>query len=199
MNAPGDLDEAKQSLRRDATARRRDAAAGDDGSAGRLLADVVTGGIALRGGAAVSGYWPIASEIDVLPLLRVLAAKGHEIALPVVAGKDKPLVFRAWRDGDAMADGSFGIREPLASAARIEPRIVLTPLLAFDRQGYRLGYGGGFYDRSLADLRQARPTLAIGIAWAAQEVPAVPHDGRDQPLDWVATERQAIRMKGGAA
>lgn len=199
MNPTGDLDEAKQSLRRDATARRRDAAAGDDGSAGRLLAETVAGGIALGGGAAVSGYWPIASEIDVMPLLRALAANGHDIALPVVTAADRPLVFRAWRDGDAMAEGPFGIREPLAGAARIEPRIVLTPLLAFDREGYRLGYGGGFYDRSLAGLRQARPTLAIGIAWAAQEVPAVPHDGRDQPLDWVATEREAIRVPGGAA
>ena len=199
MSALTDLDEAKQSLRRSATARRRDAAAGDDGAAGRTLAEIVLAGIALHDGAAVSGYWPIASEIDVMPLLRELAASGHAIALPAVTGKDRPLVFRAWRDGDAMADGPFGIREPLASAVEVEPRIVLAPLLAFDRQGYRLGYGGGFYDRSLAVLRGKRPTLAIGIAWAAQEVPAVPHDRRDQPLDWVATEREAIRMKGGAA
>ena len=199
MNATSDLDETKQSLRRSATARRRDAAAGDDGAAGRTLAEIVLAGIALHDGVAVSGYWPIASEIDVMPLLRELATRGHRIALPAVAGKDRPLVFRDWRDGDDMADGPFGIREPLASAAGIEPRIVLTPLLAFDRDGYRLGYGGGFYDRSLAVLRRARPTLAIGIAWAAQEVPAVPHDRRDQPLDWVATEREAIRMKGGAA
>ncbi len=198
MNATSDLDEAKQSLRRSATARRRDAAAGDDGAAGRLLAEIVGGEIALREGAAVSGYWPIASEIDVMPLLRELAARGHEIALPAVIGKNKPLDFRVWRDGDAMADGPFGIREPLADAAGIEPQVVLAPLLAFDRQGYRLGYGGGFFDRSLAALRRARPTLAIGIAWAAQEVPAVPHDGRDQPLDWVATERQAIAIPGGA-
>jgi 5-formyltetrahydrofolate cyclo-ligase len=199
MDATSDLDEAKQSLRHRATARRRDAAAGDDGAAGRVLAEIVLADIALHDGVAVSGYWPIASEIDVMPLLRELAARGHGIALPAVTGKDRPLVFRAWRDGDAMADGPFGIREPLASAAGIEPQVVLTPLLAFDSEGYRLGYGGGFYDRSLAALRGKRPTLAIGVAWAAQEVPAVPHDGRDQPLDWVATEREAIRMKGGAA
>ncbi len=199
MNAVSDLDEAKQSLRRSATTRRREAAARDDGAAGRALAETVLRDIALPDGAAVSGYWPIASEIDVAPLLRELAARGHRIALPAVTARDRPLVFRAWREGDAMADGPFGIREPLASAATIEPQVVLAPLLAFDRAGYRLGYGGGFYDRSLAELRAARPTLAIGVAWAAQEVRGVPHDGRDQPLDWVATQSEAISMAGAAA
>lgn len=198
MQAATDLDEAKRALRKAAAARREAAAAAGDGSAGAALAERFLDSVAIPAGAAVSGYWPIASEIDVMPLLRELAARGHVIALPCVDGKDRPLAFRAWVAGDAMARGAFGIREPLSGASAVEPAVLLIPLLAFDRAGYRLGYGGGFYDRSLAALRAKGSVLAVGIAWAAQETEFVPRDEYDQPLDWTVTERGAIRAPGGA-
>lgn len=196
MTAIADIDEAKRAMRREATARRREVAAPDD--AGSRLVDNLLNAGAAPDGAAVSGFWPIGSEIDLRPLLRALAARGHAVALPVVVGPDRPLVFRAWREGDAMAEGPYGIREPLEIAPEITPQVLLVPLLAFDRAGYRLGYGGGFYDRSLAMLREAGRAVAIGAAWAAQETPAVPHDRHDQPLDWMLTERECFRISGDA-
>ena len=192
MTITADLYQAKRAMRREATARRRELAAPDD--AGPLLIDNLLGAGAVPDGAPVSGFWPIGSEIDMAPVLRALAARGHAVALPVVVGRDRPLVFRAWREGDAMAEGPYGIREPLESAPEIAPQVLLVPLLAFDRAGYRLGYGGGFYDRSLAMLREGGRAIAIGAAWAAQEVPAVPHDQHDQPLDWMLTERECFRI-----
>jgi len=199
MQATSDIDETKRALRKEAAARRREAAAADDGSAGARLAERFLEVIDVPASAPVSGFWPIRTEIDVMPLLRALAARGHPIALPVVAGAAQPLVFRAWREGDTMAEGPWGIREPLDGAPEIAPQVLLVPLLAFDRTGYRLGYGGGFYDRSLAALRGKGAAVAVGAAWAAQEVAAVPRDGRDQPLDWVVTEREALRIPGAAA
>lgn len=196
MKIAADIDEAKGAMRREATARRRVLAAPAD--AGPLLVGNLLDAGAIPDGAVVSGFWPFGSEIDMTPVLRALAARDHDIALPVVVGKDRPLVFRAWREGDDMAAGPYGIREPLDSAPEITPRVLLVPLLAFDRAGYRLGYGGGFYDRSLAALRARGGAIAIGAAWAAQEVPAVPHDAHDQPLDWMLTERECFRIAGGA-
>ena len=194
MTNATDIDEAKRILRREANARRRELATPDD--AGRLLVDNLLGAGAVPDGATISGFWPIGGEIDLVPLLRALAARGHEIALPVVIGRDRPLLFRAWRDGDEMSEGLWGIREPLESAPEVTPQVLLVPLLAFDRAGYRLGYGGGFYDRSLEGLRSRGPVTAIGAAWAGQEVPAVPHDAHDQPLDWMLTERECFRIAG---
>lgn len=194
MIIANDIDDSKSTLRREATARRRELVAPDD--AARLLIDNLLGAGAIPEGATVSGFWPIGGEIDLTPVLRALAARGHEIALPVVVGRDQPLVFRAWRDGDEMSEGPWGIREPLESAPEIAPRVLLAPLLAFDRAGYRLGYGGGFYDRSLAMLRAGGDVTAIGAAWAGQEVPVVPHDAHDQPLDWMLTERECFRIAG---
>jgi 5-formyltetrahydrofolate cyclo-ligase len=192
MTAIADIDEAKRAMRQEATARRREVHAPDD--AGLRLTDNLLNAGAVPDGASVSGFWPIGSEVDLLPLLLALAARGHTVALPVVAGRDRPLVFRAWCEGDEMTEGPYGIREPLESAPEIAPQVLLVPLLAFDRTGFRLGYGGGFYDRSLAGLRARGDAMAIGAAWAAQEVSAVPHDRHDQPLDWMLTERECFRI-----
>jgi 5-formyltetrahydrofolate cyclo-ligase len=127
-------------------------------------------------------------------LLRRLGEAGHEIALPVVGAHGRPLVFRRWREGDAMDEGPFGIREPRADKPEIVPSVLLVPLLAFDRRGYRLGYGGGFYDRTLAALRAGGEAVAVGVAYAAQEVDEVPRDESDEPLDWVVTDKAAIRI-----
>jgi len=199
MHETTDIDDAKRALRAASDARRRVAAAADDGAAGERLAALFLEAIAVPESAPVSGFWPIGDEIDVMPLLRALAARRHSIALPVIAGRGRPLIFRRWVEGDDMAAGPFGIREPLDGAPEIAPRVLLVPLLAFDRAGYRLGYGGGFYDRSLAALRETGEALAVGAAWAAQEVAAVPRGAHDQVLDWVVTEREAIRISGAAA
>jgi len=199
MQRPSDIDEAKRLLRKEAATRRAAAADADAGDSGERLAARFFEAVAVPGGDSVSGYWPIGDEMDVMPLLRDLAARGHTIALPVVAGRRRPLVFRRWVAGDEMGEGPYGIREPMATAPAVAPRVVLVPLLAFDRAGWRLGYGAGFYDRSLAGLREEGETLAVGIAWAAQEVPAVPHGANDQVLDWVVTEREAIAISGAAS
>jgi 5-formyltetrahydrofolate cyclo-ligase len=128
--------------------------------------------------------------------MRKLAEAGAKLALPVVAGRGKPLMMRAWQWGDPLAAGVFGLREPSAAAAEVEPDILLVPLLAFDRAGHRIGYGAGYYDLTLARLRARKKVTAIGIAFAAQEVPAIPKTRRDEPLDFVLTEREVIEIRG---
>ncbi|MBX9592249.1 MAG: 5-formyltetrahydrofolate cyclo-ligase [Hyphomonadaceae bacterium] len=135
----------------------------------------------------VSAFAPMADELRIWPLLRRLSADGVRLALPVVQGKGLPLMFRAWAPGDAMDSGVWGIAEPKADKAVVEPDILLLPLLAFDRQGWRLGYGGGFYDRTLEGLRARKPVMAVGLGYDEQEVDVVPRLGYDQRLDWVLT------------
>jgi 5-formyltetrahydrofolate cyclo-ligase len=141
----------------------------------------------------VAGYWPLGSEIDCRPLLAALAAAGVEIALPHIADRAGPTLFRRWHSGDSLVADAFGIMAPAPAAETLEPDVVLTPLLAFDRRGGRLGQGGGHYDRVLAALRP-KGALAVGLAYAAQEIPAVPAGTHDQRLDWIVTEREAIRI-----
>lgn len=148
-------------------------------------------------GAVVSGFWPFGPEIDVRPILYHLDAAGHPIALPVVIRRGLPLLFRAWRPGQALVTGSFGISRPDKDQPELTPRVLIVPLLAFDRDGYRLGYGGGFYDRTLASLRASGRTLAIGVGFAAQEVRAMPRDHADERLDWMVTEREAFQISWG--
>lgn len=169
---------------RRAEAHMRHGAAATDALAGWGLAFL---GERLRVGASVSGFSAINDEISPLALMARLAADGHPLALPAMQGKGKPLIFRTWVPGDEMAPAVWGIAEPLATRDIVEPDIVLVPLLAFDAAGYRLGYGGGFYDRTLERLRRIKPVIAVGIAYDEQRVDAVPHLDYDQPLDWVLT------------
>ncbi len=151
-----------------------------------------------RRGVVVAGYWPLRQEIDVLPLLTRLRGRGCRIALPVVPGPRRPLTFRTWRAGTKLETGPFGTRHPGGGAATVVPDLVLVPLLAFDRTGFRLGYGGGYYDRTLALLRKKRSRIvAFGVAYAGQEVAAVPRDRFDQPLDGILTERGFIKARRG--
>jgi 5-formyltetrahydrofolate cyclo-ligase len=143
-----------------------------------------------------SGFQPYKSEISVVPLMAKLAADGWVTSLPVVVDKNLPLLFRAWAPGDVTVPGVWGIPVPPDSAESVEPDLLLVPMLAFDRRGYRLGYGGGFYDRTLAQLRQRKPVTAIGVAYAAQEMEDVPHGVHDQPLDWIMTEAGCFRPQG---
>jgi 5-formyltetrahydrofolate cyclo-ligase len=136
---------------------------------------------------AVAGYAATCDELSVWPLLGMLAAHGVAVGLPCVEAPAQPLSFRLWLGGQRLSIGAFGIEEPLPNAAPLFPRVMLMPLLAVDQAGHRLGYGGGFYDRTLALYRSRGPVLAIGIALSAQVVPAVPHESTDMALDAVAT------------
>ena len=147
-------------------------------------------------GTVVSGFMPLKSEINPLPLLLKLGRAGAQLALPVVAGKGKPLIMRAWSPGEPLAAGVWGIREPKPDAPEVAPDILLVPLLAFDRRGHRIGYGAGYYDMTIAQLRSIKPVIAAGIAFAAQEIEQVPVTPRDARLDLVLTEREVIDLRG---
>jgi 5-formyltetrahydrofolate cyclo-ligase len=148
---------------------------------------------ALPENAVASGFMPLKGEINPLHLMRKLSDAGARLALPVVAGRGKPLVMRAFAFGDPLTSGVWGIREPRRSAPELKPDILLVPLLAFDRSGYRIGYGAGYYDLTINALRSMKPLLAVGIAFAAQEIPQVLKTARDARLDLVLTERETIR------
>jgi len=141
----------------------------------------------------VSGFLAIGEEINPAPLMSRLSRDGATIGLPVMVGKGKPLEFRAWLPGAPLVTRMWGIREPDQTAPLVEPDVLLVPLLAFDRTGQRLGYGGGFYDRTLQALRSRRRVVAVGLAFANQEVDAVPHLDYDERLDWVLTPEGPIR------
>jgi len=144
---------------------------------------------------AISAFWPLADELDTRPLIMALSARGHRIGLPVVVKKGQPLLFRLWAPGTELVQGNFRVMTPPPDAPELVPSLLIVPLLAFDRAGYRLGYGGGFYDRTLAKLRAAGGNiLAVGVALSVQEVPSVPRDDTDQPLDWIVTEREAFAI-----
>jgi len=151
--------------------------------------------IELEPGVVVAGYAPTRSEFDPRPLLAALAARGAQTALPVIVGRDQPLSFRNWAPGVPLVPGPLGILEPLGDAPVAIPDILLVPLAAFDRAGHRIGYGGGYYDRSLAQLRASGPKLAIGIGFAVQEIPAIPALAHDARLDLVLTEAETIDLR----
>jgi 5-formyltetrahydrofolate cyclo-ligase len=147
-------------------------------------------------GTVVSGYSPIRSEIDPAPLMRALAARGAKLALPAVMARGKSLAFRAWSPSDRLTLGPLGILEPSPAASELVPDIMLVPCAAFDRLGHRIGYGAGHYDFTLAHLRKVKPITTIGLAFAAQEIKAVPALAHDVALDYVLTEKQAFRFQG---
>jgi 5-formyltetrahydrofolate cyclo-ligase len=151
--------------------------------------------VAVAPGAIVAGFMPMKSELNPLPLMRKLAAVGARLALPVVAGKGQPLIMRAWDFGAPLAAGVWGIREPPPNAPAVAPDILIVPLLAFDRAGQRIGYGAGYYDMTIAALRARKEVLAIGLAFAEQEIAAVPATASDAPLDLVLTEREVIDFR----
>ena len=190
--AQAGLAEAKRQLRTRMQAQRRRLVSP---AAGPRLVEVFAALEPIEPGLAVSGFWPIGEEIDVKPLMTALDRRGHPIGLPVVTAKGEPLLFRRWSPGDSLVPAAFGLSVPGPQAETIVPRLLLVPLLAFDRAGYRLGYGGGFYDRTLARLRAAGPVTAVGVGYAGQEVEAVPHGPGDERLDWIMSERWAIRIE----
>ena len=151
--------------------------------------------IRIEPGVVASGFSPMKSEINPVPLMRKLADNGARLALPVIAGRGKPLIMRAWNFGDPLASGQWGIREPTGEAAEVAPDILLVPLAAFDRTGHRIGYGAGYFDMTINALRSKKPVTAVGIAFAVQEIPSVPITERDARLDLVLTEREIIDFR----
>jgi 5-formyltetrahydrofolate cyclo-ligase len=148
-------------------------------------------------GMIVSGFMPLKSEINPLPLLRKIADKGPQLALPAIAGRGHPLTMRAYAFGDEFARGQWGIREPKPEAPEVFPDILIVPLACFDRAGHRIGYGAGYYDMTINRLRGMKPVVAIGIALAAQEIDRVPATERDARLDFVLTEHEMIDFREG--
>lgn len=149
-------------------------------------------------GASLSAYWPMAGELDLREALHGFAARGIRILLPAVVARDARLAFRRWMPGDALVAGGFGTSVPDPSLPGEEPDVLLVPLLAFDARGFRLGHGGGYYDRTIAALRASgRPVRAVGAGFACQEVEQVPVEAFDQRLDAVATE-QGLRVFAGS-
>jgi 5-formyltetrahydrofolate cyclo-ligase len=180
------LNDAKDAARKAALAAR----AGYDPALGQALARHVLADLPIAPGAAISGFWPLGSEIDIRPLLEALHARGHVILLPETPRRGNPLIFRHWRPGCAMVVERFGTVRPDGAAG--VPDLLFIPLLAFDRAGHRLGYGGGYYDRTLAGLPHA---TAVGCAYAAQELDSVPAGPYDARLHAVATECGVIQIE----
>ncbi|MCU0802869.1 MAG: 5-formyltetrahydrofolate cyclo-ligase [Rhodobacteraceae bacterium] len=181
-----DLRQAKAAARAAAFAARKQAHAAGQGQAAEILADV----LAAHAGQVLAGYMPMRTEIDPLP---AMTAHPGPVGVPVIMARATALRFREWTPGCAMAEGDFKALIPV-EGAWVTPAVLIVPLLAFDARGYRLGYGGGFYDRTLQGLRAAGPVLAVGFAYAAQEVAEVPIDATDQRLDMMVTENGVTRF-----
>jgi 5-formyltetrahydrofolate cyclo-ligase len=151
--------------------------------------------VAIASGAIVSGYSPMKSEFNPVPLMRKLADAGAKLALPVTPKRGNPLIMRAWAFGEELASGVWGIREPKSDAPEVFPDIMLVPLAAFDRAGHRIGYGAGYYDMTIARIRAMKSVTAIGLAFAVQEIGKVPATPFDQQLDLVLTENEIIEVR----
>ncbi len=187
MSAEPDLDAIKALARRDARALR--ASIQDPRAALALIQNFP---LELARIGPVAGYWPFGGEIDPRPLMAALAKAGLTIALPRMDRREGAARFLVWEDAGALKPDAYGMLAPPGDAREVTPKLLLVPLLAFDRAGHRLGQGGGHYDRTLA-LLKPRGAKAIGLAYHAQELPDVPTAPHDQALDWIVTEREAIR------
>jgi len=196
MSNEASISARKAALRKTAKTVRKQAAAAHGVAAAQRFTDYGIGFAGVSAPAIVSGYMPIGDEANILGLMERLARDGFTIALPVIVGKGQPLQFRSWSPGDVLDEVQWSIREPSETAEVVAPDVMLCPLLAFDDAGYRLGYGGGFYDRSLAEIRATKPVITIGVAFDEQKVDVVPRDAYDQRLDWMLTPSGAHSFDG---
>lgn len=195
------LIDQKRIVRLAAQEKRRRVAADASPDAGAMLAMHVAQLVeTLPNIKSITGFLPIGDEIDILPCLNRLRADGYEIGLPVVIEKHQPLVFRAWVDGDELQAGPLKTRHPLPQAPEITPDVLLVPQLAYDGSGYRIGWGGGFYDRTLASLKSNGGQIhAIGVAYDEQQIDKVPVGEFDVAVDWIVTEKRSLKiMKAGS-
>jgi 5-formyltetrahydrofolate cyclo-ligase len=198
MNDPDN----RRALRRELRARRQALAPAERIAATAALAQQLERLAAFREARSIAGYWAVSGELPLAGLVAPLRARGQRYLLPVL-GPDQQLLFVPWQAGSVVAPNRYGIPEPVgADLERFEPArldLVLVPLLGFDRDGHRLGFGGGWYDRSFAFRRGvAPPPLLVGIGFAIQELPRIEPAAWDVPLDYVATERALLSMPDDA-
>jgi 5-formyltetrahydrofolate cyclo-ligase len=190
-----DIVDAKRIVRASATDARHAVFAKTGADAAKKVADFVMAIVPIPDDAIVAAYWPMGPELDTRPLLQRLHEAGHTCALPVVEKRHQPLVFHRWQPGDTLIAGVFGTSTPRHDTPPVTPNVLIVPMLAYDDTGYRLGYGGGYYDRTIAGLRnKVTGFLAVGVAFSAQRVKFVPHDHFDERLDWIVTETGAQRI-----
>jgi 5-formyltetrahydrofolate cyclo-ligase len=188
--------QAQKAELRTATLARRDAMAGDERQRGADILAARAFPIPVPKGAIVSGFMPMRTEINPLPLMRRLASDGAQLALPVIQARGKPLLMRVWSFGAPLEARQWGIKEPLDDAPVVDPDILLVPLACFDRSGHRIGYGAGYFDKTIRALRAKKTVTAVGLAFAAQEIDWVPATDFDERLDLVLTEREIIDLRG---
>ena len=194
MTKTADTDSPKARLREQALALRDALPASERAAAAATIAARAFP-VKVDPGMVVSGFSPMKTEINPIPLMRRLADAGAKLALPAIAGRGNPLTMRAWAFGEPLNSGQWGIREPFPDARVVEPDILIVPLAAFDRVGHRIGYGAGYYDMTINALRAKKAVVAIGIAFAAQEIASVPATEHDARLDLVLTEREIIDFR----
>jgi 5-formyltetrahydrofolate cyclo-ligase len=181
----------KEALRNQALERRA-ALKGQVPDLSRALAHNFLTHVPIPPGAIVSAYFAIGDEADPSPLIEALRARGHRIVLPRVAGRGKSLDFHLYEEGAKLVPGGFGLSEPARDWPLLDPDVLAVPLLAFDPRGYRIGYGAGFYDRTLQRLRASRNIIAASYCFSVQKFSEVPYDENDQRLDWIVTEKGAV-------
>jgi 5-formyltetrahydrofolate cyclo-ligase len=189
----------KARLRSEAAARRKEAwlrSAGHAATETAARAIDLVAGSGLPRGAAIAGYYPVRYELDCLPLLQTLRASGFVIGLPKTECAPSSLAFRVWTPAVPLVPGPFGLSEPDETAVEVTPELVFVPLLAFDSQGMRLGYGAGYYDAGLASLSRRAKILAVGLAFDEQEFPRLPREPHDVPLDFIGTPTRTLRAEG---
>jgi 5-formyltetrahydrofolate cyclo-ligase len=184
--------DAKAIFRREALARRGRIEPAARAAFGRRLAGEGLRLARLWRPRIISAFHPLRDEPDALLLLTALAEAGFATALPIVIGRGSSLLFRRWRPGDPTCAGPMSIREPLEEAPVVDPDLLFVPLACFDRRGHRIGYGAGYYDRTLAQLRATKRVRAAGLAYGVGEVAAIPYETHDQTLDAVVTEQETI-------
>lgn len=190
------VSENKELLRRSYLERRNDLLLSDRVKISSQISDNTFNFFTRHDRGVVAGYWPVKSEVDVLPLLEKWRETGKKVALPVVVERNAPLSFYLWTPETPMRDSDWGIKEPYVGKDQaVLPDIVLVPLVAFDRQGRRLGYGGGYYDRTLRELSRIKSFITIGMGYASQECEMIPAEDHDVTLDYIVTEKEVYRVK----
>ncbi|MGO9134888.1 MAG: 5-formyltetrahydrofolate cyclo-ligase [Methylovirgula sp.] len=186
---------AKAALRKEALARRELITRIEYRAFAERLARIGAGIVAEKRASVASVFWSIGTEPSIFALIENLARQGVATALPVMQGRGEPLLFRLWKKGEPLNEVKWGIKEPLPEAEEVLPDLLFVPLAAYDRSGNRLGYGAGFYDRTLAKLRATKKVTAVGVAYDIQEMQAIPTDAYDEKLDYVLTDHEWIICK----
>ena len=184
---------SKAALRQDLLQKRMEISPAARLKAAEAMCEAFFEHVSISAGMIVAGYWPIRNEIDDIILLRRLLQKGTYCALPCIEKQNKPLVFRPWNESTLMTVGNFSIPEPTGGGAALTPDIVIVPMAAFDMQRHRLGYGAGYYDRTLAQLKAERNILAVGVAYDTQVLPRLPIEENDVRMDMIITDKKVYK------